>query len=60
MARGDSDREKLQMLPDWTECLKSGITAERLDRQATAMTDIESAQRMQQARNELLQRCRAL
>ena len=52
--------EKLQMLPDWTECLKSGITAERLDRQATAMTDIESAQRMQQARNELLQRCRAL
>lgn len=52
--------EKLQTLPDWTKCLKKGITAERLAQQATAMTDTESARRMQQARDQLLARSRAL
>jgi transposase InsO family protein len=52
--------EKLQTLPDWKKCLKKGITAERLAQQATAMTDTESARRMQQARDQLLARSRAL
>lgn len=52
--------EKLQMLPDWQKCLKKGVTAERLAQQATAMTDTESARRMQHARDQLLARSRAL
>jgi hypothetical protein len=52
--------EKLQMLPEWTKCLKQGTTAERMAQQATAMTDTESAARMQQARNQLLAKSRAL
>lgn len=51
--------EKLQTITQWKKCLKKGITAERLARQAAAMTDTQSAQRMQDARNELLARCRA-
>ena len=52
--------EKLQMLPDWTKFLKTGVTVERLHQQATAITDTESARRMQQARDQLLARRRAL
>jgi transposase InsO family protein len=52
--------EKLQSLPKWTQCLKKGITAERLALQAAAVTDTESARRMQQARDQLLARSRAL
>ena len=52
--------EKLQTLPDWQKCLKKPITAERLAQQAMAMTDTESARRMQQARDQLLARSRAL
>ena len=52
--------EKLQTLPDWAQFLKQAITAERLAQQATAMTDTESARRMQQALNQLLTRSRAL
>ena len=52
--------EKLQSLPKWTKCLKKGITAERLALQAAAITDTESARRMQQARDKLLARSRAL
>lgn len=52
--------EKLQTLPKWTNCLKKSVTAERLAQQANAMTDTESARRMQQARDQLLARSRAL
>ena len=52
--------EKLQTLPDWTKCLKKGVTADRLAHIATAMTDTESGRRMQQARDPLLARSRAL
>jgi hypothetical protein len=51
--------EKLQLLDTWEKHLKPGITSERLTRQAAAMTDLESAKRMQQARNELLASSRA-
>ncbi len=50
--------EKLQTLPDWQRHLKAGLTAERLEQQATALTDTESAQRTQQARDRLLAQCR--
>lgn len=50
--------EKLQSLPDWKKSLKKDITAQSLTQQAMAMTDTESAQRMQQARNHLLVRAR--
>jgi transposase InsO family protein len=52
--------EKLQMLPDWQKCLKKGMTAERLAQFAATMTDTECARRMQQARDQLLARSRAL
>jgi hypothetical protein len=51
--------EKLQTIENWETHLKAGLTAERLAQQATALTDIESARRMQKARNQLLARCRA-
>jgi transposase InsO family protein len=51
--------EKLQTIKDWKKCLKKGVTADRLAQQAAAMTDMESARKMQEARNELLARCRA-
>lgn len=52
--------EKLLTLPAWQTCLKNGVTAERLARQSTELTDNESAQRMQRARDHLLARSRAL
>lgn len=51
--------EKLTSLPDWEQHLKPGISAELLARQAAALTDLDSAQRMQQALDQLLTRCRA-
>jgi transposase InsO family protein len=50
--------EKLQSIGEWTKCLKKGVTAEQLARQAAAMTDSESARRMRQALERLLARCR--
>ena len=52
--------EKLQMLPDWEKKLKAGITAEWLARQAAAMTDNESAERMQKAREKVRAQSRSL
>ena len=51
--------EKLQTIETWESHLKLGVTAERLAQQAAAMTDLESAKRMQKARNQLLLRCRS-
>jgi hypothetical protein len=51
--------EKLQTIKDWKKCLKKGVTAEQLARQAAAMTDTESARRMRHALDKLLARCRA-
>jgi hypothetical protein len=50
--------EKLTSLEKWTECLKPGIKAEMLKRQAEAMSDTEAARRMQKAKLSLLARCR--
>jgi len=50
--------EKLQSLANWEKCLKDGITAEILQRQASAMSDTEAARRMQKIKLELLGRCR--
>jgi transposase InsO family protein len=51
--------EKLQLIDSWEKHLKPGITRERLASQAAATTDLDSAQRMQKARNELLASSRA-
>lgn len=51
--------EKLQTIERWELHLKPGVTVERLTHQANTMTDLESAKRMQKARNQLLTRCRA-
>jgi hypothetical protein len=51
--------EKLQTIENWETHLKAGIPAERLAQQAAALTDIESAKRLQKARDQLLARCRA-
>jgi hypothetical protein len=50
--------EKLMSLPDWETCLKPGITAALLQKQAAAQSDIEAARRMQKAKLALLARCR--
>lgn len=50
--------EKLRSLPNWKSYLKPGVTAEQLDRQACAMTDLEAGQRMQKAKLALLINCR--
>ena len=50
--------EKLQSLASWEKCLKEGITAAMLQRQASAMSDTEAARRMQKIKLELLGRCR--
>jgi hypothetical protein len=50
--------EKLRSLPDWEKCLKEGITARMLQRQAAAQSDTEAARRMQKAKLTLLARCR--
>lgn len=52
--------EKLKTLAKWERCLKRGLTAARLEQQSSALTDTESARRTQNARNELLARCRAV
>jgi len=51
--------EKLVSLPNWQHCLKEGISAELLDRQARRMSDTEAAQRMQKAKLALLANSRA-
>ena len=50
--------EKLRSLPDWEKCLKPGVTAIHLQRQAQKMSDTEAARQMQKAKLELLARCR--
>ena len=50
--------EKLISLPNWSQHLKEGITAQRLQQQALRMTDTEAALRMQKAKLALLARCR--
>jgi transposase InsO family protein len=50
--------EKLRSLPDWQKCLKPGMTAIQLQRQAQKMSDTEAARQMQKAKLELLARCR--
>lgn len=50
--------EKLVSLPEWEKCLKEGITAGMLQRQAAARSDTEAARRMQKAKLSLLVRCR--
>lgn len=50
--------EKLTSLPDWSQHLKAGLTAEQLQQQALRMTDTEAALRMQKAKQALLAQCR--
>jgi hypothetical protein len=50
--------EKLTSMERWTGYLKEGITEEMLERQAGAASDTAAAQRMQQAKLNLLGRCR--
>jgi hypothetical protein len=50
--------EKLTSLKEWTEYLKEGITAGVLKQRAEALSDTESARRMQQAKLSMLARCR--
>lgn len=50
--------EKLRSLPHWQKCLKPGLTATDLHRQAQKMSDTEAARQMQKAKLELLARCR--
>ena len=50
--------EKLTSLPEWEKCLKPGITAGSLQKEAAAMSDTEAARRMQKAKLALLARCR--
>ena len=50
--------EKLTSMEKWTGYLKEGITEEMLKRQAGAASDTAAAQRMQQAKLNLLGRCR--
>jgi transposase InsO family protein len=51
--------EKLKSLPNASERLKAGICFEQLDRFAAAMSDTEAAQKMRQAKIELLRRCKS-
>jgi hypothetical protein len=46
--------EKLTSLAGWQQCLKEGLTAEFLHRQAKQMSDTEAARRMQKAKLALL------
>jgi hypothetical protein len=50
--------EKLTSLAGWEKTLKAGITADALQRQATARSDTEAARRMQKAKQAVLFRCR--
>lgn len=50
--------EKLTSLPNWTQSLKAGGTADQLQRQALSRSDTEAAQRMRQAKLALLAQCR--
>lgn len=50
--------EKLKSLPGVEGMLKEGITLERLERTAKAMSDTEFAQRMMKAKLEMLRKCR--
>jgi hypothetical protein len=52
--------EKLTSLKNWEHCLKPGITALLLKRQAEAISDTEAARRMQNVKLPLLARCRKL
>lgn len=45
--------EKLKSLPDAKQYLKKGTTFSQLDQEAMKMTDLESARKMQSAREEL-------
>ena len=51
--------EKLTSLSDWEQYLKPGITAQRLQQQATRSSDTEAARQMQKAKIALLTRCRS-
>ena len=45
--------EILRRIPDLAPALKTGVTVERLQRQADSISDLESAQRMQEAKRKL-------
>ena len=47
--------QRLQSITNYTQHLKPGITAARLEHQATAMSDNQAAQQVQQARKRLFQ-----
>jgi hypothetical protein len=51
--------ERLQKLENWTQYLKPEIRPELLARHANQMSDLESAQRLQKARTQILGQCRA-
>jgi transposase InsO family protein len=50
--------EKLRSLRNWRRHLKAGVTAAHLEQQARRKSDLEAARQMQQAKMELLSRCR--
>lgn len=50
--------EKLQTLSNWKRHLKPGVTAAYLDQQSRRKSDLEAAREMQQAKADLLDRCR--
>jgi hypothetical protein len=50
--------EKLTSLPDWQQYLKPGVNQEDLQRRARQLSDTKAARQMQQAKLELLKRCR--
>jgi hypothetical protein len=50
--------EKLRLLSNWRRHLKPGVTAAHLEQQAKRRSDLDAARQMQQAKIELLSRCR--
>ena len=50
--------EKLQSLPQAEQSLKEGLCFEQLDRRAGSMSDTAWAQRMGQAKQQLLRACK--
>jgi len=50
--------EKFKSLPQAAEYLKEGLSIERLDRLARAMSDTECARKMSQAKIKLLRKCK--
>jgi hypothetical protein len=51
--------EKLKSLEQAEQCLRPGLSLAELEREALAMSDIESARKMNAAKSRLLRRCKA-